>query len=217
MSPDSLPIRLRNARGAMDLAEAAARSGISAERIKEYESGTRQPYRKTLKRLALAYGVSLAELVGPAAAGTTAPRLRARQVRRRPAQRETATQDTAASAIQVPVTIGADNDFRIVIELVIRIAADRPEAASGAPTATLEAEPQSTAQPANPPAANPEPTPPPSKVLAASRPTPRIPAVATGSRPLGSPSASSDGGSDDSGDPLAAVRRAYSEFRHQRR
>jgi hypothetical protein len=44
MSPESLAIKLRQARGAMSLAEAAEQSEIPEERIRMYEEGARRPY-----------------------------------------------------------------------------------------------------------------------------------------------------------------------------
>ena len=206
MSPDSLPIRLRNARGSMDLMQAAARSGIAAERIKEYESGTRQPYRKTLKRLAGAYGVPLSELAGVAG---SSGRNRVRPVRRRrPAASETANAQQAASGtIQVPV--GAGGDVRIVIEVVIRVASPQVEATQPDETATESA---STPAPAEP---RTEPSPVAAtttrRIGAQTSPVPtQKRSVAAGTPTLRKPE-------DGPRDPLAGVRRAYSEFRHQKK
>src|SRR5512142_2349975 len=81
MSPESLPIKLRQARGAMSLAEAAEVSEIPEERIRMYEEGVRRPYGKTLRRLADVYGVRVAELVG--SGQVMRARSRAPEVRRR--------------------------------------------------------------------------------------------------------------------------------------
>jgi transcriptional regulator with XRE-family HTH domain len=62
MSPESLPVKLRQARGTMSLARAAELSGVSEARIRLYEEGKRQPYGKTMRRLADTYGVPAAEL-----------------------------------------------------------------------------------------------------------------------------------------------------------
>lgn len=64
MTPESLPVRLRQARGTMSLTDAAEHSGVPADRIRKYEEGGRRPYGKTLRRLAEAYDVPVAELAG---------------------------------------------------------------------------------------------------------------------------------------------------------
>jgi transcriptional regulator with XRE-family HTH domain len=102
MTPDSMQVRLRQARGAMSLAAAAERSGIPADRIRMYEEGERQAYGKTLRRLAQAYGVSVGELRGKtpsgaarSAAGGRSETQQARARRRR--RRVTASEDGGAA------------------------------------------------------------------------------------------------------------------------
>lgn len=123
MTPESLPVRLRQARGTMSLADAAERSGVPADRIRKYEEGERQPYGKTLRRLAEAYDVAVAELIGddrgpkrPGRAQTSPPPQpeRKRRRRRRPAA------GTPARVVEVPVEAPAGEAVRVVIELVIR-------------------------------------------------------------------------------------------------
>lgn len=114
MSPETLAIKLRQARGAMSLVEAAQLSEIPEERIRMYEEGVRRPYGKTLRRLADVYGVRVAELVGPGQ--VTRARGRAPEVRRR--RRIVAREE--GSAIAVPVEVTEGETVRLVIELVVR-------------------------------------------------------------------------------------------------
>lgn len=128
MSPESLQVKLRQARGAMSLTAAAERSGIAADRIRMYEEGERQPYGKTLRRLAQAYGVSVSELRGRASASATGASARrtaeaqtARSRRRR--RRVTAGADGGADAqasVEVPIEVQEGQTIRVVIELIIR-------------------------------------------------------------------------------------------------
>ncbi len=115
MSPESLPIKLRQARGAMSLAEAAEVSGIPEERIRMYEEGVRRPYGKTLRRLADVYGLRVAELVGPGE--VTRARSRRAEVRRR-RRRIAVSADNAP--IAVPLEVAEGQTVRLVIELVVR-------------------------------------------------------------------------------------------------
>ncbi|HWV57599.1 MAG TPA: helix-turn-helix transcriptional regulator [Longimicrobiales bacterium] len=202
MSPDSLPIRLRNARGSMDIAQAAARSGIAAERIKDYESGTRQPYRKTLKRLAAAYGVSISELIGGAASSVV--RGRPRVVRRR---RAATSSEAAAPTTSLQVPIEAGGAVRITIELVIRVEPPQAAATPEKPTEEVAAPPVAVVEAQQQNAA---------AVVAAARRGPQPVQAATSVRPT--PPATPIQRQDETPrDPLAAVRRAYTEFRHQKK
>ncbi|MBI4408212.1 MAG: helix-turn-helix transcriptional regulator [Gemmatimonadetes bacterium] len=128
MSSESLAVKLRQARGALSLAEAEARSGVPADRIRMYEEGERQPYGKTLERLAYAYGLPLAELRGAVgeAALPPAPRRRRRRMRG----------DTIGRAFEVPLEVAEGQTIRVVLELIIRpkapMHAAEPTAAAGA-------------------------------------------------------------------------------------
>lgn len=115
MPPETLAIKLRQARGAMSLAEAAQLSEIPEERIRMYEEGLRRPYGKTLRRLADVYGVRVAELVGPGQ--VMRPRGRAPDVRRR--RRIVASREEGLP-IAVPVEVSEGETVRVVIELVVR-------------------------------------------------------------------------------------------------
>ena len=115
MSPESLPIKLRQARGAMSLVEAAEVSGIPEERIRMYEEGVRRPYGKTLRRLADVYGLRVAELVGPGQVAR--PRSRRADVRRRRRRIAISSDDTP---IAVPLEVAEGQTVRLVIELVVR-------------------------------------------------------------------------------------------------
>ena len=118
MPGESLAIKLRQARGAMSLAEAAEQSEIPEERIRMYEEGVRRPYGKTLRRLADVYGLRVAELVGAAVGRVIRPRPRAQEVRRR-RRRITATAEEG-STISVPLEVAEGQTVRLVIELVVR-------------------------------------------------------------------------------------------------
>lgn len=203
MSPDSLPIRLRNARGAMDLAEAAKRSGILAERIREYEAGTRQPYRKTLKRLAAAYGVPLTELVG--IASSTPVRTTERRRRRRAAATTTSETSGSTGTVQIPVEIGTGQEVRIVFELVIRVQTETvTKTESEAPQPTTE-----TASTLRTSSTTPTPSTVESLVPRTQNPTP------FGAGRAVSPLRSLPR-KDDGRDPLAALRRAHAEYRQSK-
>lgn len=115
MSPESLPIKLRQARGAMSLTEAAEVSGIPEERIRMYEEGVRRPYGKTLRRLADVYGLRVAELVGPGQAARA--RTRGAEVRRR---RRRIAVPAENAPIAVPLEVTEGQTVRLVIELVVR-------------------------------------------------------------------------------------------------
>jgi len=116
MSPESLAIKLRQARAAMSLEEAAEQSEIPAERIRMYEEGVRRPYGKTLRRLADVYGVRVAELAG------SGPVVRARSrgpaVRRR--RRRIVAPVTEGIPIAVPLEVAEGQTVRLVIELFVR-------------------------------------------------------------------------------------------------
>jgi transcriptional regulator with XRE-family HTH domain len=137
MAPDSLSIRLRRARGSMSLAEASERSGVPMERIRMYEEGERHPYAKTLRRIATAYDVTVAELrkgLESATRGGGTVRPEPRRRRRRPAAAPAApaaatpAMPATAHRVEVPVELAAGEDIRVVIELVIRA---RPAAQGG--------------------------------------------------------------------------------------
>lgn len=115
MSPDSLPIKLRQARGAMSLAEAAEASDLPEDRIRMYEEGVRRPYGKTLRRLADVYGIRVADLLGPGQVARS--RARAPEVRRR---RRRIAIDNVDAPIAVPLEVAEGQTVRLVIELVVR-------------------------------------------------------------------------------------------------
>lgn len=123
MSPESLAIKLRQARGAMSLAEAAEMSQIPEERIRMYEEGVRRPYGKTLRRLADVYGMRVADLLG--AGGTARTRAHGGVVRRR---RRRVAVGEAGDVISVPLEVGEGQTVRLVIELVVRHRQDEEEA-----------------------------------------------------------------------------------------
>src|SRR5512135_1622539 len=116
MSPESLPIKLRQARGAMSLAEAAELSEIPEERIRMYEEGVRRPYGKTLRRLADVYGVRVAELVG--SGQVVRARRQPSDVRRR--RRRISGPAENGVPIAVPLEVEEGQTVRLVIELVVK-------------------------------------------------------------------------------------------------
>ena len=120
MSPESLAIKLRQARGVMSLAEAAELSEIPEERIRMYEEGLRRPYGKTLRRLADVYGVRVAELVG--SGQVVRGRGRSPEVRRRRRRIATPLVDGAPIVvpIAVPLEVAEGQTVRLVIEFVVR-------------------------------------------------------------------------------------------------
>ncbi len=218
MSPESLPVKLRQLRGTMSLAEAAERAQIPEQRIRMYEEGVRQPYSKTLKRLAEAYGVPVSELTvngGTASATKAAP---ARTVRRRRRRRRAAFQDGERS-VEVPVEVSPGERVRIVIELIVRPAAGqptetaRPAATVAVQTATVVDDARGTSLPARPqPLAAPTT---PRRSLHA--PTGSASAHPERRRPQGHAADGAGAGSTDVRDPLAEFRRAYGEFRRSRK
>jgi transcriptional regulator with XRE-family HTH domain len=218
MSLESLPVKLRKLRGTMSLAEAAERSQIPEYRLRMYEEGVRQPYTKTLKRLAEAYGVPVSELLsngaGPA---TTAQPLTASAVRRRRRRRRVVASGGERS-VEVPVEVSPGERVRIVIELIVRPAAGQSPTAEqpAAPAVTLTTR---AGEAADPPHNTPRPAPlesSPRRVLRA--PGALQPGRGPGRFPQGhSASESGHDASPDARDPLAEFRRAYGEFRRSRR
>ncbi|MBI4543844.1 MAG: helix-turn-helix transcriptional regulator [Gemmatimonadetes bacterium] len=189
MSPESLPVRLRQARGATSLAEATERTGIPAERIRMYEEGERRPYGKTLRLLADAYGTTVAALVGPGDVARPAPGFAARRRRRR-----RIVGQSAVHSVEVPVEVAEGQVVRVVIELIIRpraplhVAEPTAEAAGTGVIPGLGAGAPALTRPA------PEPLP------------AGLPSAGNGGRELREPR-----------DQLSEVRRAYKEFRRDRR
>jgi transcriptional regulator with XRE-family HTH domain len=215
VSPDSLAVKLRNARGALDVSEAALRSGILPDRIKEYEAGERRPYTKTLKRLAQVYGVPLGEFMN--AEDSRTPRVVSR---RGPRRRARLYADAAISptTVRLPLEVGGEPTVRIVIELLVQAPAQPAtapvEKAEPAPASTVAPVPAAalvhsvSRRPRSWPRERPRET---TAPTADSAPLAR---EATGvARPTPLPRAV-DGASGT--DPLAAVRRAYSEFRQKK-
>ncbi len=199
MSPESLPIKLRQARGAMSLAEAAELSEIPEERIRMYEEGVRRPYGKTLRRLADVYRVRVAELVG---AGPVRVR-RAPEVRRR--RRRIAVPTEEGVPIAVPLEVAEGQTVRLVIELVVR----RREEEGTLEDAPVDADELAQA-----------------RLAASSRPEVGVPEEA---RPVGtSGGLMTRGGEGTRGpraleetphpphDAIMELKRAYSDFRHKK-
>src|SRR5690606_33539302 len=115
--------------------EAAERSQIPEQRIRMYEEGVRQPYNKTLKRLADAYGVPVSEITGNGAvapARQPPPPVRRRRRRRRAAAPQA---EGGERSIEVPVEVRPGEKVRIVIELIVR--AGEGSAAGGPPVPTV--------------------------------------------------------------------------------
>jgi transcriptional regulator with XRE-family HTH domain len=110
---DSVATRLRQARGDLTVTDVARRSGIPESRIRTYEEGIRQPYGKTLVKLAEAYGIPIAELVATPSPSVT-PAARSRRRRRR------LPEVSNHHVIEVPVDIRDDAPIRLTIELVLR-------------------------------------------------------------------------------------------------
>lgn len=117
MAPDSLPTRLRQARGSMTLSEAAERAGVPEARIRDYEEGRRKPYAKTLERLAAAYGRSVADLLGATGARSPVSRV---------AAAPTAAANGANPAPVPPIVVAPGKEIRLVIEILVRTQADAP-------------------------------------------------------------------------------------------
>ena len=219
MSPESLPVKLRQLRGTMSLAEAAARARIPEQRIRMYEEGVRQPYAKTLKRLAEAYGVPLSELLvngGEASARRTAA---AQPVRRRRRRRRAVMRD-GERTVEVPVEVSPGERVRIVLELIVRPPAGQ-STETAKPAATVAVQPSPAVDDARAPSLTVRPQP-----LAASAAPRRslfvpgtapTPAVMERQRPQGYPADGADPGALDVKDPLAEFRRAYGEFKRSRR
>lgn len=219
MSPESLPVKLRQARRSMSLAEAAERSGIPEHRIRMYEEGERQPYGKTLKRLAEAYGIPVQEFIGNGgiAAGGRRMRSPAPQTRRR-RRRPRAPLAPVGSTLEIPVEVEAGQAVRLVIELVIR-----PQSAGlmASGTTTDSAVPVgSRAEPARerdterprpevPSRKDPRPARVPGFVPAGTANMPRPPAPSASAEPSRSTPAHRD--------PLMEFRRAYREFRRDKK
>jgi len=218
MSPESLPVKLRQLRGTMSLAEAAARAQIPEQRIRMYEEGVRQPYSKTLKRLAEAYGVPLSELTvnGGAPSPKAAP---ARTVRRRRRRRRAVFQN-GERTVEVPVEVSPGERVRIVLELIVRPSAGQStEAARPAATVALQTTDTAADDARGPSLLN---RPQPLAASAAPRrslhaPTGLASAFPERRRPQGHAADGADGGTTDLRDPLAEFRRAYGEFRRSRR
>lgn len=147
MTADSLSVKLRQARGAMSLDDAATRSGVTAKRIRMYEQGERSPYGKTLRRLAEAYGVPVRELSEDGRdGGPPMPRAVGSPRRRR---RRVGGQTGSGEAVEIPVQLGEGQTVRVVIELIIRQQpVTRADAIPGSPAATASPAPQE--QPALP-------------------------------------------------------------------
>ncbi len=201
MSPDSLPIKLRQARGAMSLTEAAEAADIPEDRIRMYEEGVRRPYGKTLRRLADVYGVRVADLLGTGQVARA--RSRTPEVRRR---RRRITVDNVDAPIAVPLEVAEGQTVRLVIELVVR----RREGEAGAPEEDEEVEGEAVAARRLEPVAEEEPAP------AAPEPE-REPAAAKGSgtrRRLRLPD--SGGGGRQPLDPILELKRAYRDFRQKK-
>ncbi|HWV57597.1 MAG TPA: helix-turn-helix transcriptional regulator [Longimicrobiales bacterium] len=187
MSPDSLPIKLRRARGSMTLSEAAAKAEISEARIREYEEGTRHPYMKTLKKLAGAYGCTVSELLDSARNSIA--------VRRSPRRRPRAEINDSSEA---PIAAEQGREIRIVIEIVLRT-----EAAATAVSSAAESH-QATQPAGNGDTGGVQPAVPP--VAETHRPRGRrIPARRFSREPFAK-----------DGDPLVEFRRAYREFRERK-
>lgn len=198
MSPESLPVRLRQARGVMSLSEAAALVGIPEDRIRMYEEGVRRPYGKTLRRLADVYGVRVAELLGSGNA--------VRPARRRPAVRRRRRVEAVAAVagngvVSVPVEVTEGQTIRLVIELVVK---PRAEVAP----APAPAEPEEVEAARSAPVVEVPPT----AGLAASG--------AGDSITLPQPFAARrrpDGVAGEPMDPILELKRAYRDFRHKKR
>ena len=110
----NLSSRLREARGALSINEVSLRTGIPEARIRQYESGARQPYGKTLRRLAQGYGSPIAEL-SPA----VMPALPEPQRIRRRRMRAQGTPD-GTHVIEIPVDLKEGETIRLSLELVLR-------------------------------------------------------------------------------------------------
>lgn len=220
MSPESLPVKLRQLRGTMSLAEAAERAQIPEQRIRMYEEGVRQPYSKTLKRLAEAYGVPVSELTGNGVA-LRPPKATPTRVRQRRRRRRAVVQDGERS-VEVPVEVSPGERVRIVIELIVRPAAGqsagesaRPSAAVALRTETVAVDADAASPPARP--QPPAPTAAPRPLHASTGPGPApAPALHQRRRPQGH-AAEGAAGPADLRDPLAEFRRAYGEFRRSRK
>lgn len=198
MSPESLAIKLRQARGAMSLAEAAELSEIPEERIRMYEEGVRRPYGKTLRRLADVYGVRVAELAGPGQVVRT--RARAPEVRRR--RRRIAVPADESSSISVPIEVAEGQTVRLVIELVVKrreqeiVDEDYPAYAADSPRRAEAPHPEPVDDEASEPVREPQAEaeqPAGVRRLRLAEESPRAPR-----------------------DPILELKRAYSDFRHKK-
>ncbi len=201
MSPESLPIKLRQARGAMSLAEAAEVSEIPEERIRMYEEGVRRPYGKTLRRLADVYGVRVAELVG--SGQVLRARRQASDVRRR--RRRISVPAESGVPIAVPLEVEEGQTVRLVIELVVK----RREVDGLEDEAAGEPERHAPARVEEPPQAELELPP-------ASRMASTAGLAARGAEPLRRPRALEEP-SRAPLDPINELKRAYRDFRHKKR
>lgn len=205
MSPDSLPIKLRQARGAMSLAEAADLSEIPEERIRMYEEGVRRPYGKTLRRLADVYGVRVAELVG--SGQVVRARARAPEVRRR--RRRIVLPAEEGAPIAVPLEVREGQTVRLVIELVVRRReTERPEDEEVTGEVELRVPP-----------ARVEESPGPGLDISPPRPASSVAGVAARSAEplLRGPRALEEPSRGEPGDPINELKRAYRDFRHKKR
>ncbi|HEX9107447.1 MAG TPA: helix-turn-helix transcriptional regulator [Longimicrobiales bacterium] len=205
MSPDSLPIKLRQARGAMSLAEAAEQSEIPEERIRMYEEGVRRPYGKTLRRLADVYGVRVAELVGSGQA--LAGRSRAPEVRRR--RRRIVASAEEGAPIAVPLEVSEGQTVRLVIELVVRrreSEAPQDEVVEERPLARRPRLEEPSARVAEPQAARP--------LEAAAG---GMVAPGAGGSDLGRRPRVLEEVSRQPLDPINELKRAYRDFRHKKK
>ncbi len=201
MSPESLAIKLRQARGAMTLAEAAELSEIPEERIRMYEEGVRRPYGKTLRRLADIYGVRVAELVG--SGRVVRARSRQPEVRRR--RRRIAVPAEEGVPIALPLEVREGQTVRLVIERVVR----RRESGGveDEPAGELELRAPARVEHA-PPAELELPQP--------ARPASTAGLAARGAEPLRRPRALEEP-SREPADPINELKRAYRDFRHKKR
>ncbi len=204
MSPESLAIKLRQARGAMSLAEAAELSEIPEERIRMYEEGVRRPYGKTLRRLAEIYGVRVPELVGTGQ--VVRGRGRAPEGRRR--RRRIVVPAEEGAPIALPLEVREGQTVRLVIELVVRRREEEgPEDEAATDEVELRVPP---ARVNEAPASGPDISPP-------------RPASGTGglaaraAEPaLRRPRAMEEPARGEPQDPITELKRAYRDFRHKK-
>ena len=103
----NLSSRLREARGALSINEVSLRTGIPEARIRQYESGARQPYGKTLRRLAQGYGIPIAELSPAVMPALPEPQ----RIRRRRMRAQGAPDGT--HVIEIPVDLKEGETIRV--------------------------------------------------------------------------------------------------------